>query len=86
MDKKSTLKETLSAEDYKRISDVRRDVWNGGFQGLALGLTLGAFGNYAIRYIPQMKKYYSRNNMMLSTLVCGALFSFVGSLSAGERL
>jgi len=36
--------DSLSKDDVRRVADVRRDVWRGGFSGLMAGTLTGAVG------------------------------------------
>ena len=75
----------LGADDQRRVADVRRSVWTGGFQGLAFGLCFGSAGfllGSRLGALPQparAPKYW-----LLATMGLGALGSYVGALSAGR--
>mmetsp|Transcript_36201 Transcript_36201/g.47745 ORF Transcript_36201/g.47745 Transcript_36201/m.47745 type:complete len:145 (-) Transcript_36201:294-728(-) len=85
----SQKKPVLEGEDLRRIADVRRDVWTGGFRGLISGLFLGSASYLLLRkfrpssfpstYIDDSKYY------ILSTLSLGSVGSFMGSLVAGKN-
>ena len=76
----------LGADDQRRVADVRRSVWTGGFQGLAFGLCFGSAGfllGSRLGALPQparAPKYW-----LLATMGLGALGSYVGALSAGRN-
>ena len=69
----------LSANDRKRLADVRRDVWNGGFSGLVVGLSLGFSTILASHAHPSLRALRDKKVSMFMILCMGCFGSFVGS-------
>mmetsp|Transcript_18296 Transcript_18296/g.18378 ORF Transcript_18296/g.18378 Transcript_18296/m.18378 type:complete len:137 (+) Transcript_18296:232-642(+) len=75
----------LDPDSFRRIADVRRDVWTGGFTGLAVGISFGVMAYFVSSRYPPLKQYKTNNHFVLITLISGSLCSFVGSLSSGRN-
>jgi len=70
---------------FNRLNDVRKDVWNGGLKGLIVGLAVGSTMHLSTRFVPQLRKYKHNNYFVFTTLLLGALGSFLGSVVYGKN-
>ena len=78
--------ETMTNDDIRRVADVRRAVWTGGFKGVFTGTVVGSGAFYVYsRYYPEKSKIKSRNMMFLFAMGGGAAFSFLFALTAGKN-
>ena len=75
----------LPKEEFRRVADVRRQIWTGGFSGLALGGLGGVSGYYVARYFRLFGMAKTKPGLMGGALFMGgsALGGFTGALSAG---
>jgi hypothetical protein len=77
------LKAALSKDDFRRVADVRRNIWTGSLIGLGVGL----FGSIAGLHVTfsQIKrpKWWKGQHSGAVILGFGALFSFIGALRRG---
>ena len=83
--KGDTLQSYLPAEEFKRVADVRRAIWTGGFCGLAVG-GFGGLGAYSVaRALNLFGMAGTKPRLMGMGLFMGgsALGGFTGSLRAG---
>ena len=83
--------DTLSKEDIRTISEVRRDIWVDGFYGMAVGsatglilhMALSALGRSVYRKPPLST--LNRNTAMAWTMGGGALGSLILSTTRGKN-
>lgn len=80
-EKPYNLQDYLEPDDFKRVADVRRSVWSGGFGGMMMGSLLGAGGYYFCKY----RKLFGVNRKHFIPFVAGsaAIVGFVGSFAYG---
>ena len=83
--KGDTLQSYLPKEEFKRVADVRRAIWTGGFTGLAVGGLGGLGGYYLARALSLFNMAGTKPRLMGMGLFMGgsALGGFTGSLRAG---
>ena len=77
------IQDALPPEDFKRIADVRRAMWRGGFIGLGGGLSLGVSLFILRRKFPSVEKLTFAKHGLLYALLGGTLGSFFGTTSLG---
>ena len=78
---KQSLQEYLDPDSFRRVADVRRQVWTGGFKGGAFGILTGALAHrVCLRY-----KFFGVKRMHLIPFVAGfgAVTAFVCSFANG---
>ena len=76
----------LTADDARRVADVRRDVWTAGLRGAVAGVFIGSTGWLGARHLNLLPKAFrTPNHFSLATMGCGALVSFLSSLAAGKN-
>ena len=76
----------LTADDARRVADVRRDVWTAGLRGAVAGVFIGSTGWLGARHLNVLPKAFrTPNHFSLATMGCGALVSFLSSLAAGKN-
>ena len=78
------LKAALSKEDFRRVADVRRNIWTGSLIGLGVGL-VGSFVGIKLVFSRFMKqpKWWKGQHTGATILGLGALCSFLGALKRG---
>jgi len=80
--------EVLDPSGYKRLNDVRKDVWSGGIRGLVGGLVFGGGGWLVGRNAPvqwKVRPFCTKNTLVGGVLLGGCLGSFLGALVAGKN-
>lgn len=81
-----TIPPQLTADDARRVADVRRDVWTAGLRGAVAGVFIGSTGWLGARHLNLLPKAFrTPNHFSLATMGCGALVSFLSSLAAGKN-
>ena len=78
------LANSLSRDDFKRVADVRRAVWEGAAAGLVAGAAIGTlcfYGAIASGRAPTLR----RKHLWFAVLGGSALGSYVGASVAGVR-
>ena len=81
-----TIPPQLTADDARRVADVRRDVWTAGLRGAVAGVFIGSTGWLGARHLNVLPKAFrTPNHFSLATMGCGALVSFLSSLAAGKN-
>ena len=76
-----SLQEYLDPDSFRRVADVRRQVWTGGFKGGAFGILMGAISHrICFRY-----KLFGVNQKHLIPFIAGfgAVSAFVCSFAYG---
>uniref|UniRef100_A0A7S1BSN7 Uncharacterized protein n=1 Tax=Corethron hystrix TaxID=216773 RepID=A0A7S1BSN7_9STRA len=86
--------DTLSPQDIRKISDVRREIWTAGFKGLVVG-SCASYASHEIVRAGQQRKIIpstilgkvalGRNTAALCFMVGGALGSFSMASAAGKN-
>jgi len=77
---KQSLQEYLDPDSFRRVADVRRQVWTGGFKGGAFGILTGALAHrVCLRY----NKLVTRMHLIPFVAGFGAVFAFVCSFANG---
>lgn len=72
----------MSKEDFRRVADVRREVWKGGLIGGVAGLSAGflSYVGYKSMLAPP---WLQRKHAFLFTMAGAALGGYVGSATRG---
>jgi len=82
------LSEVLDPGSYRRLNDVRKQIWTSGLQGLAFGTLLGFGGHrlYAVAAKSQKGKLppLPKHSLIPTVMISGALVSFAFSAVAGR--
>ena len=89
MSRAFTPPDTLSKDEIRTLSDVRRYIWTQALTGLAAGTVAG----YALHTVASIGNrrgfwkmpYLNRNTALLSVLLSGAMGSFVMATTAGQN-
>ena len=78
------LKAALSKDDFRRVADVRRNIWTGSLIGLGFGL-FSATAGIQVVFTHFMKRpvWWKGQHTGATILGAGALFSFLGALKRG---
>eukprot|EP00947_MAST-08B_sp_MAST-8B-sp1_P006276 g6276.t1 len=88
---KGDLRSHLPADDFVRVADVRRDIWTGGFKGLAVGLFGGAMFKptwamlLKLGHLPKGTPKPEPRHATMAIIMGGCFFAFIGASTAGKN-
>jgi hypothetical protein len=78
------LKAALSKDDFRRVADVRRNIWTGSLIGLGIGLVSATVGiHVGFSHLMKRPTWWKGQHTGATILGFGALFSFLGALKRG---
>lgn len=82
----AALQSQLSKEEFRVVADARREVWTGGFKGMAFGLVMGplAYGLGRRFGGARSAKWTLGKEGLGMAMGGGALFAFVGASARGR--
>ena len=75
----------IDPDSFRRLNEVRKDLYKGAVTGLVGGSLLGAIGFHLSAHVPALRRLRSKNTLVASVMLGGAFGSFLFSLMRGQQ-